>query len=304
MARWSSMRSPALGVLLATGFSISMLSCGPTAKSPAGPSSSPGRVMAHRFTISSGGHERSYLVYQPAKLPRESPAPLVVVLHGLTGNGSDIEVRTGFDAQADLGNFLVVYPDGYESSWNTGDLVGLAGASGIDDVGFIDAVISAVASTHPIDLSKVYATGFSQGAVMAHHLGCESSRFAAVASMEGALWGRICQPSHAVSVLQIHGTSDTGVAYPGMVRELSGTTLVDKNISTVDLWRQLDGCTGAPVHEVTGIVTVDTYSNCRDGVAVAFYSVKDLDHAIASPQDFNEPDAIWRFFVAHPKAQS
>src|SRR2546427_10128111 len=86
---------------------------------------------------------------------------------------------------------------------------------------FIDAVIAAVERTHRIDHDRIYATGISQGAVMAHHLGCDlSSRFAAIASMEGALWGRSCRPTQPVSVLQIHGTADTVVPYPGMVREL------------------------------------------------------------------------------------
>jgi len=122
---------------------------------------------------------------------------------------------------------------------------------------------------------------------MAHHLGCDlSSRFAAIASMEGALWGRSCRPTQPVSVLQIHGTADTVVPYPGMVREL------------------LDGCKGPPLREVAGIVVKDTYTNCQAGATLALYSVQGLDHNIASPQQFNEAQAIWRFFANHPKLAS
>lgn len=69
-------------------------------------------------TISFGGRERSYLVYHPAGL--HGPAPLVIVMHGGFGSGSQAEQSYGWDAEADRGHFVVVYPDGVRRAWNAG----------------------------------------------------------------------------------------------------------------------------------------------------------------------------------------
>ena len=124
--------------LLAIGLSFATLGCGQASTASPLLSASTGQAgiqVAHRFKLSFGGLDRTYLVYQPTSLSRTLAAPLVIVLHGYNGSGAGIEETAGFDAQADGGGFLVVYPDGYSSSWNTGDLIGEAGTVGVDDVG-------------------------------------------------------------------------------------------------------------------------------------------------------------------------
>jgi polyhydroxybutyrate depolymerase len=49
-------------------------------------------------------------------LPRTTPAPLVVVLHGGFGNGAQAERAYGWDAEADRFGFVVAYPDGIRRS--------------------------------------------------------------------------------------------------------------------------------------------------------------------------------------------
>jgi len=60
-----------------------------------------------------------------------------------------------------------------------------------------------------MDLSRVYATGFSNGAALSWRLVCEASDiFTAVAPVAGNICVETCEPTHKVSMLDIHGTAD------------------------------------------------------------------------------------------------
>src|SRR5689334_7678759 len=67
-------------------------------------------------TLDVGGQQRTYRVYRPANL--SDSAPLVLILHGAAGTGRQAEDSYGWDAQADSGKFLAVFPDGVRRTWN------------------------------------------------------------------------------------------------------------------------------------------------------------------------------------------
>src|SRR5258708_506814 len=70
-----------------------------------------------------------------------------------------------FDALADKYGFLVVYPDGFENTWN--DCRGGSPFSSkrlkIDDAGFIEALLDHEVTAHAIDRKRVFAAGWSNG---------------------------------------------------------------------------------------------------------------------------------------------
>src|SRR5260370_28814133 len=70
-------------------------------------------------TLSFGGLDRSYVLYAGNTAEKSG---LVLVLHGLHGNGVEIERRTNrtFDALADREGFVVVYPDAEGGRWSEG----------------------------------------------------------------------------------------------------------------------------------------------------------------------------------------
>jgi polyhydroxybutyrate depolymerase len=130
-------------------------------------------------TISVGGVARSYLVYRPVALP--AAAPLVVMLHGGFGTGAQAERSYHWDAEAGRGHFVVAYPNGLDRAWNTGGgCCGVPGRTGTDDIGFITAMVSAIEHQLPVSPRRVYATGISNGGIMAYTLACHTSVFAAI----------------------------------------------------------------------------------------------------------------------------
>ncbi|HEY6464326.1 MAG TPA: hypothetical protein VIY73_29365, partial [Polyangiaceae bacterium] len=79
----------------------------------------------HDETITAGGMARTFHLYVPAKYDAKTPDTLVFVYHGLTetGTGSTplaIEYLSQMDPVSDAQGFLLVYPDGYQNSWNAG----------------------------------------------------------------------------------------------------------------------------------------------------------------------------------------
>ena len=163
-------------------------------------------------TIDVGGVSRTFHLYRPAGL--SDGAPLVVMLHGGFGTGAQAERSYHWDSEADGGHFLVAYPDGLMRAWNAGTCCGEPQRTNTDDVAFITAMVGAIEQEMPIDRARIYATGMSNGAMMALRLGCQTDTFAAIAPVAGTLLTD-CSEARPTSVLQIHGTADDRVPYNG-----------------------------------------------------------------------------------------
>ena len=157
--------------------------------------------------------DRTYRVYKPADLP--AAAPLVIVMHGLSGTAVNAEEKFGWNQLADSAKFVVAYPDGVSKSWNTtAGCCGNAGRQNVDDIGFLTGVVRDIGANVPIDPARVYAAGISNGGVMAFALACQTDLFAAVGVVSGTQLGG-CNPPNPPSVIQIHGTSDPIIHFDG-----------------------------------------------------------------------------------------
>jgi poly(3-hydroxybutyrate) depolymerase len=262
-------------------------------------------------TVESGGVSRTFHLYRPQGLP--DVVPLVVMLHGGFGTGEQAERSYHWDSAADNGHFLVAYPDGLNRAWNAGTCCGEPQRSNTDDVGFITAMVGAIEQEIPIDRARVYATGMSNGAMMALRLGCQTDTFAAIAPVAGTLLTD-CSQARPTSVLQIHGTADDRVPYnggPGKAFTVNGNPRVDgPPIESVNAtWRSIDGC-GPPTSSTAGSVTTQT-AGCADGRTVELISVAGAGHqwpggepsplleqfGIPAPSTaLDATDAIWQFF--------
>jgi polyhydroxybutyrate depolymerase len=167
-------------------------------------------------TIDHGGLKRSYLMHVPVKAPPQGGYPVVVILHGGGGQADSMVKLARLDPLADARGFIAVYPNGIGKHWNDGRATV---KSKVDDVGFIGAVLDDVGRRHPVDRGRIFVTGMSNGAMMAHRLGCDmSDRIAAVAAVAGMLaadYAAVCDPRHAVALLQISGDADPIVPYGG-----------------------------------------------------------------------------------------
>lgn len=244
-----------------------------------------------------GGLDRTYQVHVPRN---GQPSGLVINLHGAGQTGAVQSSLTNFNAVADQNGFVVAYPDGIDLSWADGRGASIPDRQGVDDVGFLSAVVDRLVRDYGIPPGRIYATGMSAGAFMATRLACDrADLIAAIAPVAGTLGsGQPCFPSRAVSVLQIHGTADGVVPFGGgsMVGR-GGASDVISAPSFAERWRTADGCP-APVEQVDGPVHRFNAGGCAGGTSVDFVQVDGGGHDWHQP-NFNSSGAIGQFFATH-----
>jgi polyhydroxybutyrate depolymerase len=279
-------------------------------------------------TLNIGGLQRSYIVHTPPSMATGKRLPLVVVLHGGGGNGEITAKQTRFSEEADRSGFIAVYPNGTDQArpllnamgkaglltWNAGACCGYAMDHKIDDVAFIRAMIAQLERDYAIDPRRVYATGISNGGMMAYRLACEmSDSFAAIGPVAAVQIAPACKPAQPVAVIHFHGTADQNVPMAGGI----GAKALEKDSrppvqSTIDFWVSRDGCNAQPNVSIGGKVTLLDYAGCEAGSEVAFYVIDGGGHSwpagdwlakfLDPPSpDINATAVMWQFFAEHPK---
>ena len=291
---------------------VTLAACSGSKPTPATPSTQI-PVGSSSQSIAFGGHTRTFHLYRPAELT--SPAPLVVMLHGGFGNGEQAESSYGWDAQADAGHFLVVYPDGLDRAWNTGGgCCGQPAKDNVDDVGFLTRMIATIEHETSIDARRVYATGISNGGIMSYTLACRTTLFAAIGPDSATQLGSCVNPA-PLSVIHIHGTADTRIRYNGGegegVAHINGPAVPALN----ETWRAIDGCR-QPTVTTAGAVTTSKAA-CPASRTVELITIAGAGHQWpgSAPKPLiqkllgsdppssalNATATIWQFFAAHAR---
>ena len=260
----------------------------PTAKSSA--TEPPG-------ALTFGGLQRTYLLHVPAGLER--PNGLVLNLHGAGQTGFDQSVGTNYDAVANQHGFVVAYPDGIDMSWADGRGASIPDRQGVDDVGFLSALIDRLTRDFGVPPGRVFVTGMSAGAFMANRLACDRADLvAAIAPVAGTLGSAVpCNPSKPVAVLAVHGTADPVVPYNGgpMVGRGGASDIVSAP-ALAERWAAADRCAppvDAPAAEGRRLTAV----GCAGGTEVELVSIDGGGHNW--PLRFDVSRASGQFFAAH-----
>jgi polyhydroxybutyrate depolymerase len=271
------------------------------------------------LTLTVDGRERTARVHLPNPMPDIRKVPLVLSFHGLLGDGDSQQALSQFNHVANESGFIAVYPEGYRRSWNDGRRDTPSNQDGVKDVKFVRALLDLLEKTYPVDKSKVFALGMSNGGFFAQRLGCVmASRFAAIATVASVMpktAAKRCQPAKPLSVLMIMGTADPLVPYKG--GRFGRATLLSAK-DTAKLWRERARCKkplqfSLPDTAQDGTTTKLLVANkCKAGAAVKLYSVQGGGHTWpGGPQylpeatigrtsrDFDASRTIWTFFAGH-----
>jgi polyhydroxybutyrate depolymerase len=258
-----------------------------------------------------GGVTRTYVVYRPAALP--AAAPLVVMMHGGFGSGAQAERSYNWDAEADSDHFIVAYPNGLHRAWNAGGgCCGIPASTHVNDIGFIAAMVAAIEHAVPVDHHRVYATGISNGGIMAYDLACHTEIFAAIGPDSATLLGT-CRNPPPISVIAIHGTADKNIPYDGGPGDGPGQIDGPAIPAVNAVWRRADHCAAPTMLTVETVTT--SVARCPAGRTVQLITIAGAGHqwpgAVPNPvaqrilsldppsAALNATEVIWRFFAAH-----
>jgi polyhydroxybutyrate depolymerase len=269
-----------------------------------------------------GGLIRTYRLHIPPSHSRSKSTALVLALHGGGGTGQGMEKLTGLTPLSDREGFIIVYPNALGGLWNDGVQRTQRDTRNIDDVGFIDALMSIVAQELDIDRGRVYVTGISNGGHMANRLATELSHRIAAIGVVGATMEAEYAVNHApiqpVSFIYFHGTVDP-LRFFGGGGVAGGNTLSARAMT--QWWVEKNGCSRLPQTEDLPDRTDDgtrvrreIFAPCRAGTEVVFYIIEGGGHtwpggwqywpesAIGrTSRDIDASELIWEFFNRHPQ---
>ena len=241
---------------------------------------------------------REYVLYIPKSYDGTSDMPLLFNFHGFGGEASKYMNYADMRSLAESESFILVYPqgtlmEGY-SHWNAA-LDSPDNKSDADDLGFIEALIGKLSSDYMIDLKRIYACGYSNGAMFSYALACyKSDLIAAVGSVSGAMLDTNCTTSHPMPVVIIHGTKDGVLPYDGSSEY--------KSIETVlNFWKNFNNTGTTPVLNSVNDngTTIEhyQYNQGNSSVSVEHYKIIGGDHDWfnINSEGSNTSGLIWNF---------
>ena len=282
----------------------------------------------HTVTLTSGGLERTVVLYVPSGYDGRHRLPLVLTLHGSQSTAVEQLERSELRETAEEHNVIVAAPQGYLPAppgyrWNVPGVTLPAGQPP-DDEQFLTDVIESLKANLCIDAKRVYGTGYSGGGRMISQYACDAAdQLAAIAPVAGLRAGypvagpdgptpdpATCVPDRPVPVITFAGTADPVNPYLG-----GGAPYWQYGIeAALARWAEINDCRQGPrVGPVTADVTQVRYFGCRRNASVELYRVEGGGHTwpgseafiplqpVLGPVTFeiDASELIWQFFRRH-----
>ncbi len=270
-------------------------------------------------SIQEGALTRTYYIHLPKSYNKQQATPLVLAFHGSSSNGKALAQETHLNDVADAGDFVVVYPDGYQGQWADGRGTTPPEQAGVDDVAFVSDLIDKLTGELSIDQTRVYVTGMSNGGIFSQRLACDLAyKIAAIASVSGTMAQNIstqCQPARPIPVMLFMGTDDPSVPFGG--GEVDGDQGINLSADdTIQQWVVHNECSTTPIITQAPPATDDGtsvlrshYGSCKDDADVILYTIDGGVHAWPGSTDpaptseqsdhLDASQVMWKFFQHH-----
>lgn len=165
-------------------------------------------------TIKVGNREREYMVTTPPEVEDRENLPLLFVFHGYKMTDDSMRKITEFNKA----NAVVVYMQGANTAWAPAPY---AVTTGQEDLDFFDAVRQEMIDKYPINPSRVFAAGHSNGGGFAAYTACKRAhQLTGIATVSAAYYNTVFDGCAPIPTKQIdfHGTKDNTIKYDGGVR--------------------------------------------------------------------------------------
>lgn len=211
--------------------------------------------------VQDGQHRRTFVDLPAADAA--TPLPVVLSFHPF-GLGNEFwDQLSGMAAAGTARGYVVVTPLGSTDlllpRWTV-----RGGLPGSDDYALVDQILERLGAEACIDLSRIYATGFSAGAAFSVSLSCERpGLLAAVAGSGGTNLALPCPEGPPIDALVMHGTEDPIAPFAGQSGALppAGISVVD----VFDSFAARGQCTGRTTVDVRPSAQLVRSTGCTPG---------------------------------------
>ena len=268
--------------------------------------------------VSLSENERPAVMHIPDGYDGLDQLPLVIQLHGYSVDADIQESYFRLSTRVDARRFFLIRPNGtVENSqeqnrfWNAipNACCNFYG-SRIDDVAYLNSLIAEAKANYPVDASRVYFIGHSNGGFMSYRMACENAgEITAIVSLAGSTFKSEsdCKATEPVSVLQIHGDQDGTIPYNG--RSMGSYGYPSAPIA-VERWAERAGCDVTQTTEEAAIdfdynVSGDetrvfeyTY-RCQADISSTLWHIQGGGHIPGLTAQF--PDQVLDWMLKHQK---
>lgn len=239
------------------------------------------------------GIERHFDAHIPDNISRRDEVSVIFGFHGGTSSKELFASYSRLHRAPGARDFIIVYPQGYESTWNAGDCCGKAKRYRIDDVAFVREMLAYLGRLAPVSKDKNFVVGFSNGGGMAQRVACEmADTFAAVASVSGTRDMTDCRPSRPIAVLAMHGLVDDFSPFEGGYNRYR--IYRPGMMHVVDKWNERMRCRRTkPITLLDGHVDCNNYLGCRQRKMLVSCAIPDLGHVWPGLNYNDRLEAFW-----------
>ncbi len=167
------------------------------------------------------------------------PSPLLIMLHSASSSGAKQEKRVKLAPVAKKLGMIYIAPDGTvgvdgRRVWNAAKACCQKPGTEVDDLTYIDSLIEEIDHIYPVDRSRIYFVGHSNGAFMSLAYACNSGKVAGVVSLAGAMDSDFeCLSTNPFAFLHIHGVADTTIKINGGVHNFHTYTSATQTLNRV-----------------------------------------------------------------------
>lgn len=239
------------------------------------------------MNLSVGGANRFMKVHFPPNL--KDNAPLVISMHGVNQSAEYQMNTTNWNNLSDQNGFIVVFPQGEGLWWDV---------SGDKDVTFIKSIINYMYKNYKINKNRVYATGFSLGAMMTYHLITKAaSTFAAYGPVSGVCFdNRKVTATRHIPLIHHHGSADDVFKFGGDPGHMAGGYPAISEY--LKKWATFNKCDlDNPKITKYGNDTKTVWTNKEEGFSTVYNVIDGAGHWHSDSQwgGINTTSEIWNF---------
>jgi polyhydroxybutyrate depolymerase len=261
------------------------------------------------------GVEREVAVFVPSRYVSGTAMPLVVVLHGGSGDASVMYADDKrIVSHAERNGFIAVFPNGLPKpdkpdsrNYYWGDPINL---------GYMAFLLDELSARYTIDAGRIYFIGFSGGAKLIYGLASDpliSARIAGIGTVAGEIGGKSLQPAdaawevidpsvsggRAMPAYLVQGAQDTHLPLAGGFDD-EGEKIVVGFETKLAIWRNFTGALAevtTPAPALPPSASARTWTNAQTGCAVVAVVDDQLGHRWPG---WDLMGAFWSFFQSMP----
>ena len=236
----------------------------------------------------------------------------MIAFHGGTDSQEDFAQQEQFDQLGEQEKFIMAYAiaeqdrTAAEGEWflNTA-------ATSEEDNNFAEAIVDELSESYCIDQDRLYAIGYSLGAMFTYEIACQlNHRFAATASFAGTMPvnPESCDIARGIGILHIHGKLDYIIYYhqdwEWKDGEHEGVGTMSEVPNLIDYWAAKSSCQAISV-ETSLTEEHIIHNDCVDDVIIEHYGLQIWDHNWPGEVD-GQPtyELMWNFLSQFSKGTS